>query len=220
MKGIFITGTDTEVGKTYVGTLIAKTLAQKGINVAPRKPVESGCLKQDDGLVPEDAEALMEASKYQGNLEDVCPYRFEPAISPQRAAKLAGISLSINDLVTATKKQLDEKQDFVLVEGAGGFYSPLCKDGLNADLAEQLSLPVILVAENKLGCINQVLLTVEAIKTRKLKLLAIILNTRADIAPGMNNREDLSQLLDYPVFSLPRNDINLPTELIDRITLQ
>ena len=88
MQGIFITGTDTGVGKTFVGVAIARQLTQHKIKVIPRKPVESGCHKQDGEIIPQDANALKLAAKYKGALSEVCPYRFEPPVSPVRAAHL------------------------------------------------------------------------------------------------------------------------------------
>ena len=88
-KGIFITGTDTNVGKTYIATLLARQLLKYDINVIPRKPIESGCKREGNELIPADAMALKNASGYSGSLAQVCPYRFEPPISPLRAAHLA-----------------------------------------------------------------------------------------------------------------------------------
>lgn len=208
MKGLFITGTDTDVGKTYASCLIAAKLSASGFNVIPRKPVESGCLRNGDKLIPHDASALLSASNYSGSLRQVCPFRFEQAISPQRAAQLNNQIIHLDELLLACEQGVDasdESNDFLLVEGAGGFYSPLCEDGLNADLAEALNLPVVLVAEDKVGCINQVLLSVEAISSRNLNIHSIILNRteKQPETPSLNNSEDLSRLLSYPLLNLP-----------------
>ncbi|MDH5473401.1 MAG: dethiobiotin synthase [Gammaproteobacteria bacterium] len=205
MKGIFITGTGTNVGKTHVATLIARELQQQGVQVIPRKPVESGCLTEGNELIPQDAMALKNAAGYSGSLAQVCPFRFEPPISPVRAAHLAHQALTTANVAQACTANINEDKDFLLVEGAGGFYSPLCEDGLNADLAQTLGLPVLLIAEDKLGSINDVLLTTEAIKSRQLNLLAVILNQTgtSDNNPLMNNQEDLNHLLDIPVFHIP-----------------
>jgi dethiobiotin synthetase len=203
MKGIFITGTDTNVGKTYIASLLARHLHQQGIHVVPRKPIESGCIRAGDELIPADAIALKNAAAYPGSLAQVCPYRFEPPISPQRAAHLANQALLTEKVALACTQGINIKQDFLLVEGAGGFYSPLCEDGLNADLAQALKLPILLVAEDRVGCINQVLLTVQAIKLRKLNLHAVILNQTENYtgSPVMNNQQDLGKLIRCPVLS-------------------
>jgi len=220
MQGVFITGTGTEVGKTYVGVAIAKALNQRNIKVIPRKPVESGCLIQDDELIPQDAAALKEAAGYEGSLSEVCPYRFEPPISPVRAAHLANKILTTEQLVSSCLQ--GSEQGFLLVEGAGGFYSPLAENGLNADLAVALQLPVLLVAEDKLGALSHVLLNVEAILMRGLPLAGVVLNAvNQPQNEHMDNTADLRERLNCPVFSNPYNsDANskLPEALLASLT--
>ena len=200
MRGVFVTGTDTDVGKTYVATLLAAQWVKNGTKIIPKKPVESGCQNKDGELIPADASALKRAAAYNGGLSDVCAYRFEAALSPVRAAHLENQTITIEQLDQACKYAGD---DFVLVEGAGGFYSPLASDGLNADLAESLQLPVLLVANDKLGCINQILLTTEAIANRGLKLAAVILNAKEPQENSeMNNAEDLQRYIDTPIYTI------------------
>jgi dethiobiotin synthetase len=219
MQGVFITGTGTEVGKTFVGVAIARALTQRKIKVIPKKPIESGCLKQNGELIPQDASALKKAADYPGSLSDVCPYRFEPPISPVRAAHLANKILSTEQLVNIC--QQGSEKGYVLVEGAGGFYSPLTENGLNADLAVALQLPVLLVAEDKLGALSQVLLSVEAIQMRGLQLAGIVLNAlNNDHNEHMDNTADLRERLDCPVFSNPysrEGNAQLPEALIDSL---
>ena len=145
--GFFITGTDTDVGKTYVAGCIAHTLIQKGYQVTPRKPIASGCIKQKDGnLLSEDALFLQQSCQSNDSLQTICPYQYEPPISPQTAIEQAGLVISTQDLLCACQPSSQLKEnDFLLVEGAGGFYSPICSEGLNKDLAQALGLPVILV---------------------------------------------------------------------------
>ena len=202
MQGVFITGTSTDVGKTFIAVEIARQLTRKNIKVIPRKPIESGCLKQGEELIPQDATALKEAANYQGSLAEVCPYRFEPPISPVRAAHLANKILTTEQLVQTCLTGSEE--GFVLVEGAGGFYSPLADNGLNADLAVALQLPVILVAEDKLGVISHVLLNAEAIQLRGLHLAGVVLNSLDDKdSDHMDNAADLRERLSAPVYSSP-----------------
>ena len=202
MQGVFITGTSTEVGKTFVAVEIAKALTKKNTKVIPRKPIESGCVKQEDELIPQDALALKNAAQYEGPLSEVCPYRFEPPISPVRAAHLANKILTTEQLVNICLN--GSEKGFVLVEGAGGFYSPLAENGLNADLAVALQLPVLLVAEDKLGALSQVLLNVEAIQMRGLQLAGVVLNAISDEQNDhMDNTADLRERIDCPVFSNP-----------------
>ncbi len=219
MQGVFITGTSTEVGKTFVGVAIARALTQRKIKVIPRKPIESGCLKQGDELIPQDASALKEAAEYHGSLSDVCPYRFEPPISPVRAAHLANKILTTEQLVSICLRGSEE--GFVLIEGAGGFYSPLAENGLNADLALALQLPVLLVADDKLGTLSQVLLNAEAIQMRGLQLAGVVLNSLNDeMNDHMDNAADLRERLDCPVFANPYSQdgsVELPDALIEAL---
>jgi len=218
-KGLFVTGTDTEVGKTHTSIVIAKHLTTLGKSVVPRKPAESGCEEIDGQLIPSDAVALMEAAQYPGNLADVCPFRFKEYASPRHAAKLANQAFSTQMLYEICIPKNDN--DFLLVEGAGGFYSPLSEDGLNADLAMKLKLPVLLVAPDKLGTINQVLLNAEVITNCGLELKAVILNQldKHDLGADLNNLEELSSLLDCPIYTQPHKltigDDELPEALID-----
>lgn len=202
-QGVFITGTDTGVGKTYIGTALAHLLTQRGVRVCPRKPVESGCLRDGDGLLPQDAVSLHEASRSHEPLERVCPYRLEAPLSPERAAALEGLPLSLERLVSACKAGVAQ-DDFQLVEGAGGFYSPLTADGLNADLAMALDLPVLLVTADRLGAIHQVLVTAEAIERRGLALADVVLNQVAPLADArMDNAADLARWLGRKVIAVP-----------------
>jgi len=220
MQGVFITGTSTEVGKTFIGVAIARALSHHNIKIIPRKPIESGCLKQGDELVPQDALALKQAANYQGSLSDVCPYRFEPPISPVRAAHLANKILTTEQLVNICLQGSED--GFLLVEGAGGFYSPLAENGLNADLAVALQLPVLLVADDRLGALSQVLLNVEAIQMRGLQLTGVVLNAIDDTKnEQMDNTADLRERLDCPVFANPycnnHDSSELPETLINAL---
>jgi len=219
MQGVFITGTSTEVGKTFVGVALARALTRRKIKVVPRKPIESGCLKQDGELIPQDASALKEAADYQGALSEVCPFRFEPPISPVRAAHLANKILTTEQLVNICLQGSEE--GFVLVEGAGGFYSPLAENGLNADLAVALQLPVLLVADDRLGALSQVLLNVEAIQMRGLQLAGVVLNALDENKNDhMDNTADLRERLDCPVFSNPyisEGGARLPETLVESL---
>lgn len=202
-RGLFVTGTDTGVGKTRISAILAHLLNNRGMVVRPRKPVESGCLRGEGGLVPADAAILQAAAGSNELLAQICPYRFESALSPERAAALADKNLTLED-VAAVCRQGVATSDFLLVEGAGGFYSPLASGVLNADLADALSLPVLLITSDRLGAINQTLLAVEAIKRRGLSLAGVILNqVAADIDPKMDNAAELSRWLDEPVVVTP-----------------
>lgn len=198
--GFFITGTDTDVGKTFVSACLIKNLIENGLKVAPRKPIASGCIRQADGsLLPEDAYFLQQAALSNESLQTICPYQFEPAISPHTALAQAGLCTGIEDLLQACKTPPD---CFALIEGAGGFFSPLATDGLNKDLAQHLQLPVVIVIANKIGCINQTLLTINAIEHSQLPIHSLIVNSvHAD--NDYNYAQDLSLYTDYPIYYNP-----------------
>lgn len=203
-RGIFITGTDTEVGKTWVGTQLAARLYQRGIDLVARKPAESGCIIEGGELIPADARQYFYALEQTQSLESICPYRFKAPLAPVQAARLEHIRITINDLATACQSQ-DNR--YLLVEGAGGFYSPITEDGLNADLAKALQLPVLLVAADKLGCLNHILLSQQAIEAAGLELSAIVLNQIQQGADNLLNSADmLREQLSLPLFETRKDD--------------
>jgi len=200
--GAFMTGTDTDVGKTWVGVKLLQALQNEGIKPVPRKPAESGWPQPPASVLKTDAQQLLDACKNsEQTLGQVCPNRFREPLSPPRAAQLEGVQLSTHTLAQQCWQDVPE-DSFLYVEGAGGFYSPLTHDGLNADLAEALKLPIILVSEDRVGCINHILLTVEAMQSRQLMLAGIILNSKPETeSPDtMDNLTDLRTLLTVPVF--------------------
>ncbi|MBU2768253.1 dethiobiotin synthase [Acidithiobacillus ferrivorans] len=197
--GLFVTGTDTGVGKTWVAATLTRLLVQRGLRVRPRKPVESGCATGEDGLLPQDAVALWEAAGSTELLQQVCAYPLRAALSPERAAVLEGRTLNLDQLVNACRSGVGA-DDFLLVEGAGGLLSPLAAGTTNADLAAALRLPVLVVAADRLGVINHTLLTVEALQHRALPLVGVVLNQTGPVTdPLMDNAADLAHWLDCPV---------------------
>ena len=204
-KGIFITGTDTSAGKTYIGVSLVKSLVTAGVDVQIRKPVESGCELRGDGLLPTDGKCYYEAIGKKTPLDVITPYRYMAALAPPQAAKLEGHSLSTKQLVTACTNNLSVESKSI-VEGVGGFYSPIADDGLNADLAKQLNYPVLVVAANRLGCINHVLLTLNALENYGLKTMAVVLNQLcAEDASVTSNATSLKNLTDLPIISIEFN---------------
>jgi dethiobiotin synthetase len=216
-SGIFITGTDTAVGKTFIGAGLVASLYQKGLPVQPRKPVESGCTLQQGQLIPNDGLLYYQAVDASVPLDQITPYRFAAELSPPRAAQRENRKLSLAQLHKAALAGATAKT-FLVVEGAGGFYSPIADDGLNADLAAMLRLPVLLVAANRLGCINHILLTVDAILKQDLPICHIVLNTVNPDDSVEDNLHDLQNRLDIPLI----NVLRLPSETAyaDSIALQ
>lgn len=200
VNGLFITGSDTNVGKTYIGCELILQLQDRGIELEVRKPVESGCsMAESSVLVAHDAVKLGAANQHRETMERIAPYRFRAALAPPRAARLEGCKLQMSNLIAACT--LDKDEHLLIVEGAGGFYSPLAEDGLNADLASALQLAVIIVVKDRIGAVNQALMTIQAVESRDLPIVAIILNQVEDSPESeMNNIEDLTTHCDYPVF--------------------
>jgi dethiobiotin synthetase len=170
MKGFFITGTDTDVGKTYVTARLARQYLAQGTQVAIRKPIASGCGNDLNHCA--DARYLSQASGEEEWL--ICPHRFSPSVSPARAMQESGTLLHLDDLVRACQQQTQDR--LTLIEGAGGWLSPLTPNSYNANLALALQLPVVLVVANRLGCINHTLLTLYHIQTHGLTCPHLILN--------------------------------------------
>lgn len=199
-NGYFLTGSDTDVGKTYIACEIIRQFHQRGVDTETRKPTESGCILSAAGeLLTHDAAALRQANDNRESIERISPYRFRAALAPHRAARLENRALYLEDLVDACSR--DNPGHRLLVEGAGGFYSPLAENGLNADLASALQLPVIIVVNDRIGAINQALMTAEAVQNRHLRIAAIILNkVEAQADSAMDNATDLKAHCDLPLF--------------------
>jgi dethiobiotin synthetase len=175
MRGWFITGTDTGIGKTYVTVGLLRYLNERGHQAAGMKPIASGCERTPDGLRNDDALRILEASAPALPYELVNPYSFEPPIAPHIAAAKSGVVIetkTILDRFEAIRSQVD----CILVEGVGGWEVPVSEDAGMPDLAAALGLPVILVVGIRLGCINHALLTAEAVRARGLELAGWVAN--------------------------------------------
>lgn len=199
MKGFFITGTDTEVGKTVVATALVRGLVSRGLRVAVMKPVASGSERTAQGLRNEDALSLLAASNVAAPYERVNPYCFEPAISPHIAAKEVNIAIDLSHIQRNFAALATAPTDYVVVEGAGGWLAPISTGATIKDLAIALDLPVILVVGVRLGCINHALLTKLAIESHGARLAGWIANTLATAMPRLKeNLETLTRLLGEP----------------------
>ena len=174
-RGYFIAGTDTGVGKTRIAAALCAAFAAAGFKVAAMKPVASGCERTPAGLRNEDALELLAAMNVRASYADVNPYAFEPAIAPHVAATDAGMVIEYAVLDRAFDR-LRLQSDVLVVEGAGGWLTPLDQGRSFADLAARWHLQVILVVGLRLGCINHALLTAESIERRGLTLKAWVGN--------------------------------------------
>jgi dethiobiotin synthetase len=203
--GLFITGTDTNVGKTYVGALIARALKAAGHRVGVYKPVASGCRREGDRLVSDDALLLWRAAGEPGELDRVCPQCFEAPLAPHLAARAAGKEID-GKLLRDGLDYWRTRSDIILVEGAGGLLAPLGDHEYVADLARDFGFPLVVVARNALGTINHTLLTLHAAEALHggLKVAGVILNHPA--LPGddpsiKSNRQELDSRMTVPVLA-------------------
>jgi dethiobiotin synthetase len=199
MKGWFITGTDTEIGKTHITLALMDVLKQQGNKVVGMKPIASGCGKTDAGLRNSDALAIQAACSSHKAYELVNPYAFEPPIAPHLAARKSSVQIDIEQIVKLASR-LAQDEDVILIEGVGGWMVPLGGGQMLADLARELDLPVILVVGMRLGCINHALLSAAAIRASGLQLAGWIANS---IDPDMDEQDAvhdaLKQLMDAPL---------------------
>jgi dethiobiotin synthetase len=183
LRGLFITGTDTGVGKTYVAAGIIAGLRAQGVRVGAYKPVVTGSEPGPDRAVFSDLERLHDALGREFPRERICPQTFDSPLAPPVAARLEGKAVD-TALLRSAFDWWREQVEFLVVEGAGGLLSPLTDSECIADLAESLGLPLIIVARLSLGTINHTLLTVEAARYRNLAIAGIVLNQ--SVPPGID----------------------------------
>ena len=204
-RGLFITGNDTGVGKTYATALIARALAAGGHKVGVYKPVASGCRREGGRLICDDAVALWEAAGRPGELGRVCPQQFEAAIAPPMAAREEGKQVN-EELLRSGLDYWTLRSEIVLVEGAGGLMSPITDSEYVADLAYDFRYPLIVVARNQLGVINQTLQTLIVAMTFRhgLDVAGVVLDQGAppsSDASVATNREELQSRCVPPVLA-------------------
>ena len=201
-RGIFITGTDTGVGKTVVACALVRAFRAQGLKVGVMKPVASGSQRTPDGLRNEDALALMSAAGTTRPYGDVNPYCFEPPISPHIAAKEASIAVDAS-IIKHHYDALAAECDSVVVEGAGGWFAPINDHQTMADLAWALSIPVLMVVGVKLGCLNHAQLTRQAIEAHGVSFAGWIANgIDAAMVRGPENLAALERLLGEPPLAI------------------
>lgn len=198
MKGFFVTGTDTEIGKTAIAAGLTHLSASMGLRSAAIKPLAAGQVFVDNRWINEDVLRLRAASNMKLTDAQIGPVQLRTPCAPHIAAKLEGVNIERKALTESVQQTL-KLADVIFVEGIGGFRVPITSDWDTADLAADLQLPIILVVGMRLGCINHALLTAEAIDSRGLHLVGWVANT---IDPSMSYFEDnmaaLSARLNVP----------------------
>lgn len=203
-RGLFVTGTSTEVGKTVVAAVIARTLADEGKRVAVFKPAVTGL--EEEGET--DHALLRRASGSSQSDEEIAPYRYDPPASPHLAAALAGEEIDPERLRSAAAAAAQGAEEIVC-EGVGGFLVPLSPGYLVRDLAADLGYPLVVVAAPGLGTINHTLLTIEAARAAGLEVAAVVLNPWPEVPTEIerSNRETIAALAGVHVQTLPHLDL-------------
>jgi len=201
IKKVFITGSGTNVGKTYLTCSLIDLIIKKGFKVSPYKPIETGCKKVRNKLIPNDSKKFYKLVNKDIDIELINPYRFQQPISPNRAIQLSKKKVNIKNYIEKMKKL--PKNDFFIIEGAGGLCSPISTDGLNIDLIKKINLKTILVVKDEIGAINNTLLNIEILKKYKISVIAIILNRIILKQPvGMNNLLEIRSYTTIPIIQM------------------
>ena len=217
--GIFVTGTDTGVGKTIVAATLARLLRMKGVSVGVMKPVTSGCREVNGKLVSDDALLLCQAAGIPFS-EDVAPYCLREALAPAEAARIDGVRIDFS-AIKASYDRLASIYQYVIVEGAGGLMVPLSGGLLVADLARELALPLLVVARPRLGTINHTVLTCFAAQQMGLQVAGVIVNGMPE-HPGLAEQgapHQIGSLCGASVLGIwpQRNEID-EMEIVDELS--
>ena len=212
MNGLFVTGTDTDIGKTALSALLLAELRRRNINAAPMKPAQTGCCVATTGTrqealgtsgVPDLDYSLSMAgmSVSEESYSNMSPYTFEPACSPHLAAERAGTEIEIAEIIIAART-LAKEYDFIIAEGAGGIIVPLNPRETMLDLMQAMKLPILLAARPGLGTINHTLLSIRALRSDGLDIAGIVFIATQDDKPGFieeNNITTIEHFSNVPV---------------------
>jgi len=204
MKVIFVTGTDTGIGKTVISSAISAFFSlRKQMNVGVMKPFECGLSKTDKDLLPWDAICLREASGSNDDLNTISPYTLEAPVAPEVAAMLEHVSIDMN-MVDKIYHSLAKSHDLLVIEGAGGVLVPIRENFFFADLIQKWNAPTLIVSRLGLGTINHTLLTNHLLKERGIKVIGVILNNTDGLGdlPAQTNPDILRKYLDVPVLGI------------------
>ena len=208
----FITGVDTDIGKTFVTRGLALAYEAKGKKAGVFKPLQSGAIKSNNGLLAPDLEAIKELSK---TVNTKCSYLLEGEVSPALAARLAGVKINI-EKIKSDFKEFSRQNDITLVEGAGGILAPAADNMLCADLIKELNIPIIIVTVPFLGRLNHTLLTIHYAKTNNIPIKGIIVNKvpdKTDDLASLNFINELQRYTDIPVIGEIQETKNVKAEI-------
>ncbi len=214
-RGVFITGTDTDVGKTIVTAGLLRHLRIAGVNAASMKPVQTGAEMSSDGkLIAPDLVVHHRAAGFippSGEADLMAPYLYEPACSPHLAGRMADRYPDIGHIVDCAR-QLEARYEVLLVEGAGGVYAPLTESETMLDLMKALGYPVLLVAHRGLGTINHTLLSIEALRSANLEIMGVLFNEVEDVEPDFIKQDNPAAIQSFGKVKILGN-IDYLTEL-------
>lgn len=219
-RGLFVTGTDTGVGKTIVAATLARVLRLRGVNVGVMKPVTSGCVERNGELISEDAELLAWAAGVECD-DNVAPYRLREPLAPAEAARIDGVKIDFGHIAECYH-QLSARHDFVLVEGAGGLMVPLNGGLLMADLINHLKLPAVVVARPDLGTINHSVLTCYAAGQMGIEVRGVIVN-RFPTAPGLAEKgapHQIGSLCGAPILGIWNDQPGAAEQVVERLATE
>ena len=183
IPGLLVTGTDTGIGKTLIAGAIAAQLRKQGVRVGVLKPAASGCIRQREGLVSEDAEFLAHCADAPHPLDVIAPQRFAEPLAPAVAAQRLGVSLDW-EAINRSLRLVCANSDLLIVEGVGGLMVPMDEKHTMLDLARWLRLPAVVVARPNLGTINHTVLTTDALRGAKVKVAGVVINRYPADTPG------------------------------------
>lgn len=211
MAGIFITGTDTSIGKTVIAAGIAGAMQNKGYSVGVMKAVQSGAGIRNARLYSPDAEFMMQVIETKDEMELTCPYLLKEAMAPGTAAEIEGTEIDI-DIINSAYQELEKRHDIVIVEGAGGIAVPIKKRFLISDLIKYMDIPVLIVARAGLGTINHTFLTIEYAKRSGIKIIGVIINNYRGGAVEEKNPAVICGLTGIPVTGIIPHDPSVCSE--------
>ena len=218
---LFITGTDTDVGKTVVACGFLAAANQQGLRTAAIKPVAAGCEVTEQGMTNSDALQLQAAASHKLSYQQINPVALEPAIAPHIAAAEAGVRMSASRLVGYCRGVSLLPVDMVIIEGAGGWRVPINSRETLADVAQELECAVIVVVGMRLGCLNHALLTMEAIRRDGLQIAGWVANILDTEMPRLQeNIDTLKQCINEPCLGIvPRLDDLSPEQVATFLTV-
>ncbi len=203
-KGLFVTGTDTDVGKTVIAAGLAGLFKEKGLKVGVMKPIQTGAIKRKGKLVSLDIELMIKTSGITKDMDILNPYCLEPPLAPLVASQITGVKIDIEKILAAYSK-LKANYEFVIVEGAGGLLVPILSNYLMIDLIKDFDLPLLIVAKPSLGTINHTLLTIRQAQSQGIRVLGVVINRLKEDEAGIaeqTNPQVIEKISNVPILGI------------------